>query len=267
MKYCEECGAELEDGAEFCDECGAKQSTMQTANPISQKESTQKEKPSVQKSRKSLLIIIMAVVVLAVLAAVVILVMSNQEISEDRQLTTEKDVVTNEAVAQATEEAIQESDIEATSVPTEQPTIVSTKPPTPEPTETETEQPTTEPTSEATHVEEVDYSYLQPSWYSGTSGGWEIAIISVSGNQISFEVSYFDEEYYVTYYTDLIAGTIENGTVRFYGEVFAPGISLDGEIDFPSTAAGTAYFNYRIENGTQVEIDTVQLWNSSQYAG
>ena len=33
MKYCEECGAKLEDDAVFCEECGAKQSSVVSSEP------------------------------------------------------------------------------------------------------------------------------------------------------------------------------------------------------------------------------------------
>ena len=33
MKYCEECGAKLEDDAIFCEECGAKQSSVVSSEP------------------------------------------------------------------------------------------------------------------------------------------------------------------------------------------------------------------------------------------
>ena len=89
MKYCEECGAALEDNAEYCDECGAKQSVGQEAKPIPTKENILKEKPTVQKDRKSL-IIITAVVILTILAAVVFLFMSNKENNKDVQKQQEK---------------------------------------------------------------------------------------------------------------------------------------------------------------------------------
>ena len=60
---------------------------------------------------------------------------------------------------------------------------------------------------------------------------------------------------------------IENSKVSFYDVHFFPGVTIDGKIDFPSTADGTAYLNYRLSDGMEVEIDTVQLWNSSRYAG
>ena len=42
MKYCENCGAELEDSAVFCDECGARVETVPQEKAVDSKQGSRK---------------------------------------------------------------------------------------------------------------------------------------------------------------------------------------------------------------------------------
>ena len=44
MKYCENCGAELEDSAVFCDECGARVETVPQEKAVDSEQSKEAEK-------------------------------------------------------------------------------------------------------------------------------------------------------------------------------------------------------------------------------
>lgn len=44
MKYCENCGAELEDSAVFCEECGAKVETVPQEKAVDSEQSKEAEK-------------------------------------------------------------------------------------------------------------------------------------------------------------------------------------------------------------------------------
>ena len=245
MKYCEECGAVLEDNAEYCGECGAKQSVGQEAKqkPIPPKESIPEEKQAVPKDRKSLILIITAVVILAILAVVVFLVMSNKENNRGGQQTTGKNPAAKEAVVQPTEKAEEEVTEQPTSKPTELPTPEPTEQPTPEPTEPPTPEPPEQPTPEPIPDYASMYSYLIGDYMENGTDLKEdgyieyyLKIKQIKGNQVLLEIGADTWGFGDITWEQETYGTIQGDKIRFdtiWGDEYRVGY---GNIYIPSNA-------------------------------
>ena len=85
MKYCENCGAELEDGAVFCDECGARVETVPQEKAVDSEQSKEAEKQEnavidtsdkpVEK-RKRMIPILCGVIGVLIIAVIVIIIVT-----------------------------------------------------------------------------------------------------------------------------------------------------------------------------------------------
>ena len=82
MKYCENCGAELEDSAVFCDECGARVETVPQEKAVDSEQSKEAEKQEIDTSdkpvekRKRMIPILCGVIGVLIIAVIVIIIVT-----------------------------------------------------------------------------------------------------------------------------------------------------------------------------------------------
>lgn len=104
MKYCENCGAELEDSAMFCEECGAKVENVQQEKAVDSEQSNAAEKQDnvviddavidtsdkpVGKRKLMIPILCGAIVVLVIVVIVIIIVMSRKSNNDNENKNSE----------------------------------------------------------------------------------------------------------------------------------------------------------------------------------
>lgn len=92
MKYCENCGAELEDSAVFCDECGARVETVPQEKAVDSEQSKEAEKQGnavidtsdkpVEK-RKRMIPILCGVIGVLIIAVIVIIIVTSRKSNND----------------------------------------------------------------------------------------------------------------------------------------------------------------------------------------
>lgn len=92
MKYCENCGAELEDSAVFCDECGARVETVPQEKAVDSEQSKEAEKQEnavidtsdkpVEK-RKRMIPILCGVIGVLIIAVIVIIIVTSRKSNND----------------------------------------------------------------------------------------------------------------------------------------------------------------------------------------
>ncbi len=274
MKYCNECGAELNDSAEFCDECGAKQD-VETESQMAQQIPEQmvdtspakEEKKEGGKGKKIVLIVILFLAAAAVVA--VIWVFVNQNEKKNANNTADADAATKGAAEAVTEESAPGPAKEPTPEPTEESTPEATKEPTPVPTP--------EPTPQPTPTPYVDYSYVQDSWCNDDSNEeiWQVEIVSVSNNVATFAISYdqygdiFGGYMYAPkpYRTGFLTSPIENGVMKFNCTDTTGLIQVNGEMVFSTSDMGVANLSINTFN-IETEIVTtytMKMINSHIY--
>lgn len=236
MKYCDECGAKLDDNAEFCDECGAMQEVSGEGLKVQEMSeqaaaaavSAKVEKKEGGKGSKVSFVVTALLVVVAVAAVVWVYLSKNGE--KDTKNLADAETATKGAVEEITPEPTQE--------PTPEPTEEPTQEPTPEPTE--------EPTPDPTPF--VDYSYVQDSWCNDDSVEeiWQVEIVNVNNNVATFAISYdkeIDDGYMYApkpYRTAFITSPIEDGVMKFNCTDTTGIIQINGEMVFSTFDMGVA---------------------------
>lgn len=147
MKFCEECGAQLEDSAVFCEECGAQ--IVQEASQIEDSTVQNQEKNSSpnKKNPMAILGVILVIVIIGILAAIYFLKAPGSS-SETAPTTT----------ITPTDAPLPETTADPTPLPTTDYTTTPTAEPTTEPTEDSSMEPSPEPTSTPTPEPSPDVS-------------------------------------------------------------------------------------------------------------
>ena len=99
MKFCEECGVQLEDDAIFCEECGATVGDSESIPVVTNPEPTTKsiqESASVKKTKKisKLPIIVGSIVVVCILAVVIgaVCILGRNEDKNGDSMTVDKEI-------------------------------------------------------------------------------------------------------------------------------------------------------------------------------
>ena len=158
MRFCEECGAQLEDDAKFCEECGAEQESLtieavqvqepEKVAPVQVEEvpkqiTVENEKLNTPIRKKGVSAIWVAIIIIVILAGIA----SGYSVSKnsDKEQKTAQIVDNKNNYDSITQSVTLTSELVASSsVPTTEPTATST--PTPLPTSTPTPLPTSTPT-------------------------------------------------------------------------------------------------------------------------
>ena len=102
MKYCENCGAELEDGAVFCDECGARVETVPQEKAVDSEQSKEAEKQEnavidtsdkpVEK-RKRMIPILCGVIGVLIIVIIIVTVTSRKSNNDDNNAKNDLETV------------------------------------------------------------------------------------------------------------------------------------------------------------------------------
>ena len=108
MKYCENCGAELEDSAVFCDECGARVETVPQEKAVDSEQSKEAEKQEnavidtsdkpVEKRKRMIPILcgVIGVLIIAVIVIIIVTVTSRKSNNENNAKNDLETAVTSE---------------------------------------------------------------------------------------------------------------------------------------------------------------------------
>lgn len=105
MKYCENCGAELEDSAVFCDECGARVETVPQEKAVDSEQSKEAEKQEnavidtsdkpVEKRKRMIPILcgVIGVLIIAVIVIIIVTVTSRKSNNDDNNAKNDLETV------------------------------------------------------------------------------------------------------------------------------------------------------------------------------
>lgn len=254
MKYCNECGAELDDRAEFCDECGAKQESDEIGKEIHEINESElklgepvRAKEEERKGGKTAFVVITIFVIIVAFVVVVMLFFNKKE-EKGAKASADSAAVTEEVIESVTPEPTEKSTEEPTPEPTEEQTPKPTDTPTPEPTEPPTPEPVQEPTIQPTSL--VNYSYVQDTWINDDAidDMWNVEIVSVNNNEATFAISRspdyyeYEGEAYMpkAYRTGFMTSLIENGVMKFDCLDTTGAIQINGVMVFSTSDLGVA---------------------------
>lgn len=114
MKFCEECGAQMEDDALFCDNCGAQNAASppeEAAENIKASETGETEIKTAESKKQPAAVVILGITVVVLLVVIVILVAGSRKKEEtlnipDTAATETFAVTENSAVTETTETAV-----------------------------------------------------------------------------------------------------------------------------------------------------------------
>lgn len=220
MKFCEECGAQLDDEAVFCEECGTRVELVQD------KLTSVSEKPIKTKNSKKPFVII-ALVLMCVAAGVGFMIWTGK-IGNSKPKSSETNLASSDE--STTEDSTTESKTEEQT--TEESTIESTT----EPTTESTTEAITEQTTTAKAFNADKYIGV---WYDGTNtsigedGGAELEILSITEEKVVFNYnSYQSAPALRVASIENIEANIVNGKAEFAFEYDSWGNAGHGYIEF-----------------------------------
>lgn len=260
MKFCEECGAQMEDDALFCDNCGAQSAAAPSEETVAVNKEPKTgagDRKTAETKKQPVAVVVLGVIVAVLLIVIVMLVAGGRKDKETQKMV-------DTAVPEAS--AVTETTETAASVVTEMTETTEPEEETGE-TESETEKTTRaeKPKEEDTQQERADnpaayipeemyenLGYVDsidiPGYYVGT-GGREYAEISMYSDEFTysdvgtamFEICDFQKDEPVFY---------ENLTVYMTREGIYYAVTDDGNVFYFSfyyldsdTVAMTVYFN------------------------
>ena len=114
MKYCENCGAELEDGAVFCDECGARVETVPQEKAVDSEQSKEAEKQEnavidtsdkpVEKRKRMIPILcgVIGVLIIAVIVIIIVTVTSRKSNNDENNAKNDLETAVTSETADET---------------------------------------------------------------------------------------------------------------------------------------------------------------------
>ena len=114
MKYCENCGAELEDSAVFCDECGARVETVPQEKAVDSEQSKEAEKQEnavidtsdkpVEKRKRMIPILcgVIGVLIIAVIVIIIVTVTSRKSNNDENNAKNDLETAVTSETADET---------------------------------------------------------------------------------------------------------------------------------------------------------------------